>query len=55
MRVEGSKQGRYRDIKLEQLGEEKYIELERRARGTYPRKDAIRDYMILVKEYGEAT
>jgi hypothetical protein len=41
MRHEGNKQGLYRDKKLIQLGEEGYKDLEHRARGTMPRRDAI--------------
>jgi len=45
MRVEGNKQGRYREMKLAQLGEDGYRTLELRARSTYPRRKAILDFM----------
>lgn len=40
-RNEGNKQGLYRDLKIAQLGEEGYRGLERRARSTMKRSDAI--------------
>lgn len=47
MRNEGSKQGLYRELKLAQLGPERYVALEKRARGTYPRLKARQDCMEL--------
>lgn len=48
MRHEGSKQGLYRDMKLEQLGPERYAAMERRARGTTKQRDAIAACMVLL-------
>jgi len=48
MRVEGNKQGLYREMKLKQLGKKGYDELEKRARSTYPRRNAIIRCMVLL-------
>ena len=45
MRHEGNKQGLYRELKIKQLGLAKYKALEKRARSTYPRRNAIIDLM----------
>lgn len=45
---EKQKQGDYMQFKLAQLGELKYNELEKRARGTYPRLQARMDCMRLL-------
>lgn len=46
---EKEKQGDYRDFMLKWLGEDKYKELEKRARGIYPQTTAIIDCMNLLK------
>lgn len=51
MRHEGQKQGLYREKKLRQLGPARYAALEARARGTYPRRNAILDCMALLSDY----
>lgn len=48
MRNEGNKQGLYRELKLAQLGKRQYDALEKRARSTYPRRNAIIDCMTLL-------
>lgn len=48
MRHEGNKQGLYRDKKIEQLGMEGYIALEKRGRSIMKRSDAILDCMRLL-------
>jgi len=48
MRHEGSKQGLYRTLKIEQLGKKGYDALERRARSTMKRSDAIVKCMMLL-------
>ncbi len=45
MNNEGSKQGLYREKKIAQLGKRRYTALELRARSTYPRRQAIIDFM----------
>lgn len=45
---EKEKHGDYRDFMLKRLGEEKYKELEKRARSIYPRYNAIVDCMKLL-------
>ncbi len=45
MRNEGSKQGHYRDLKIKQLGKRGYDLLEKKARGTMKRSDAIAELM----------
>ena len=49
MRVEGSKQGDYRNMKIEQLGMDGYQALERRARSVMQRRDAILACMKLIR------
>lgn len=49
MRNEGSKQGLYRDLKIKQLGKKVYDDLEKRARSTMKRSDAIIECMKLLK------
>ncbi len=49
MRHEGNKQGLYRDKKIAQLGKKGYMELEKLARGTVKRKDAIIKLMSWLK------
>lgn len=44
MRHEGSKQGEYRTRKIKQLGQERYDELEKRARSIVKRSDAIAEF-----------
>lgn len=46
---EKEKQGAYRDFMLQWLGQEKYSDLHAKAHQTYPRADAIRDCMKLLK------
>lgn len=48
MRHEGSKQGLYREKKIEQLGEDGYMALQRRAMSTVKRSDAIARCMVLL-------
>lgn len=48
MRNEGSKQGLYRELKIVQLGEQEYKELEKRARTLMQRSDAIKSLMELI-------
>jgi ribosomal protein S21 len=45
MRHEGQKQGLYREMKIQQLGEKTYTEMERRARSIVKRSDSIRQLM----------
>lgn len=45
---EKEKQGDYRDFMRKWLGQKEYDALEKRARGTYPQKDAIIDCMKLL-------
>ncbi len=49
MRHEGSKQGLYREKKINQLGEREYAALEKRARSVMKRRDAILACMNLLK------
>ena len=51
MRNEGNKQGLYRTLKLAQLGEKGYQELENRMRSTMPRREAIIKFMEYLKNY----
>ncbi len=48
MRNEGSKQGHYRDLKILQLGEQGYKDLEKRARSTMKRRDALIQFMAFM-------
>lgn len=48
MRHEGNKQGLYRDLKIQQLGQEKYDAMEKRARSIMKREDAIIQVMELL-------
>ncbi len=48
MRNEGNKQGRYRDLKLKQLGKKGYADLEKRARSIKKRRDSIIELMELL-------
>ncbi len=48
MRHEGNKQGLYREMKIKQLGLERYVNLERRARSVMKRSDAIIECMIFL-------
>ena len=41
---EGSKQGHYRDLKIKQLGKEKYDSLERRGRSVMKREIALKTF-----------
>lgn len=50
MRHEGSKQGTYRTMKLAQLGEKRYEELERKARSIMKRSDAILEMMFFMNK-----
>ena len=45
MRHEGSKQGLYRELKIKQLGQERYAALEHRARSIVKRSTAICAFM----------
>lgn len=48
---EGNKQGLYRELKIKQLGEEGYKELEKRARSIMKREEAIRQCQKLLSHY----
>ncbi len=48
MRHEGNKQGLYRDMKIAQLGKEKYESLEKRGRSIMKRSDAILAFMCMI-------
>jgi hypothetical protein len=45
---EGNKNGVYKELKIEQLGSERFRALEIRARSTYPRSKAIYDCMVFL-------
>lgn len=49
MRVEGNKQGRYREMKIAQLGIERYSLLMLKAHKTMKRSDAILELMSWLK------
>lgn len=49
MRVEGNKQGRYRDMKIAQLGQDKYLMLMLKAHKTMKRDAAIIELMTLLR------
>jgi hypothetical protein len=55
MKHESQKQGLYREMKIAQLGEDGYRALEKRARSSMRRADAIRACMVLLAgtEFGE--
>jgi len=46
---EHEKQGDYRDFKLKQLGQERYDELEKRARSNITREQAIKECLTLIE------
>lgn len=48
MENEGNKQGLYRELKIQQLGQERYDALEKRARSIVPRRNAIIEYMTRI-------
>ena len=48
MENEGNKQGLYRDLKIKQLGQKGYNELEKKARSIVKRSDAILEAMKLL-------
>lgn len=50
MRHEGSKQGLYREMKIKQLGQQGYDELEKRGRSVMKRDEAIIACMKLLKD-----
>lgn len=45
MRHEGNKQGLYMEKKIAQLGKDKYLALEKRARSVMKREEAIMQFM----------
>lgn len=51
MTHEGSKQGLYREMKIAQLGQELYDDMEHRARGFMRRSDAIAECMMLLAKH----
>jgi len=53
MRHEGNKQGLYRELKIAQLGKARYAALEKHARSTMPRRNAIITCMELLGAIGE--
>lgn len=48
---EKEKQGDYKDFKLKQLGKKEYDLLEKRARSTRNRTEAIMEFMALIAKY----
>lgn len=55
MRHEGSKQGLYRSMKIDQLGRARYAALEKRARGQMKRRDSIAACMVFMSTVSPAS